>query len=553
MTTEIRPQTPRKEPPTCHFVCSGCRTVLSIPESAFATRGYSINCEICNRPISIRPISADGSMEVLELSGCQYAGKGFPKELPPPFDTFPFEATTELKDAVGSWIADTVKPGEGVPHDRNSEPGKSSFVEELITKWEVWRKNGEVFQFETFALIRKWIQEGKITAGDEIIPTGGTPYPVDTYPGTADLFGNVVSSTEGRQIFAASAVLSRMRRQRVRQVLAGLVVLAILAAAASFPYARKLWRKQKGESFVSGLVAGSVSTDSTDPSALYLNAIEFVRQGTSSSLPHASILFQRLLAKRKTDPDLIARLAETWTEIGALTADKDEFARAEILIQYAEVLRENDKAVRRARARWFWRNGYADRAAVIAGSFDPKDLDGQLLLARIAASHGDFTKATITLSDVLKREPNNISFLFAMVDVFERQSKLNEAASYLIRVESLAPNPEPFTAQLKTLYRRAGDSDSLEGLYRKSIAARSKTAEADQLELIRLLYTQSRLEETVKEALNYFAEYPEGASSVEVRKIYGDAVRGTKIEPEKRKSPSPPARRPRSMRYRRGT
>jgi LSD1 subclass zinc finger protein len=551
VTTEIRPEPRRQEPSTCHFVCSGCRTVLSIPESAFATRGYSINCEICSKPISIRPVSADSSMEVLELSGCQYAGKDFPKELPPPLDSFPFEATTELKDAVGSWIADTVKPGEAGSTDRNTDPGKGSFVEELITKWEVRRKNGEVFQFETFALIRKWIEEKKITSGDEIIPTGGTAHPVDTYPGTADLFGNVVSAAPGRQIFAASAVLSRMRHQRIQQVLVGLIILALLAAAASFPYVRKIWHKHQGESFVSGLVASSAPTDSTNPAALYSSAVELVRQGTSNSLPHASSLFLSLLATRKGDPDLLAWLGETWTEIGALTADKDEFARADTLIEYAEVLRENDTAVQRARARWLWRTGDANRAATMAGNLDPKDLDGQLLLARIAASRGDFTKATITLSEVLKREPNNLPFLLAMVDVFEKQLKLNEAASYLIRVESLAPDPEPYTAKLKGLYRKAGDLDSLEGLYHKSIAAHSKTAESDQIELIRLLYGQSRFNEAAKESLDYFAEHPEGTYSVEVRRIYADSMSGTKAAPEGHAAPQQPARRARSSRYRR--
>lgn len=529
----------------CHFICSGCRTVLSIPENAFANKGYSVNCEMCNRPISIRPVSVDGGMEVLELSGCQYAGKAFPTELPPPGpEDVALQNTQPLKETLGNWIADSVEGEPDLQPKEGGEEEKGSLGENLVTKWEIRRKNGETFEFETFALIRQWIEQGKITAGDEIIPSGGTQYLIEAYPGTSDLFSNTLfPTTQSRKAFSAKPAVTRLRKKRARQVFMILVVVLIAGGIASAPFALRMWKVREGKAFVDGLIVLRPSKRTVKVDPLLREAKDLLRTGTTESLPKASNLLLRVLALRPTDPEILSSLAEAWTEIGALTSESAEFERAHTLISYAQALNKKHPAPRRAEIRWIWRNGNTDKALSALEEQDDLSLDSQLLFAKIAMSTSDYTNATIALSDALRQDPNNLPLLMGLVDVFEKQKKYPEAASYLRRAESLAPNPDPYREKLKKLYRKAGDKDALETLFRKSVASRSTTAELDHFELIKLFSSQDRLEEVIQESLNYFADYPEGQYDPDIRKLYEAALAGKKTaNVKKRRKRRRPAR-----------
>jgi tetratricopeptide (TPR) repeat protein len=486
-------------------------------------------------------------MEVLELGGCQYAGKAFPTELPPQKpEEMVFETSDELQEAVGTWIADSVKGEEEVHRPEGTPEGlKSPIGDNLVTKWEVRRKNGEVFEFETFALIRQWIEQGKITAGDEIAPSGGTKHLVEVYPGTADLFGNVPPPTApARQAFAAKPALQRLRKKRTRQLF--LIVAAVLIAAAigGAPFGLRQWQLREGKTFVEGLIVGVPSKNIPQVPAMLSEAKNLLREGNTESLPKASNLFVKILSLRPSDPEILSSLAETWTEIGALTGDPKELARAAALIRYSKALDKDHVASKRAEGRWLWRTGKTGEALALLKEHESLDLDTQLLLAKIAAAQADYTNATIALSEALKREPNSISLLIGLVDVFERQSKFAEATSYLKRAEALASDPAPYTERLKSLYQKAGDTDSLETLYRKSVASRSPTAESDHFELVKLLGSQKRNEEVIQESLNYFADYPEGRFEQEIRKIYDAALSAVQATQDQGKT------KPRSLRSR---
>jgi tetratricopeptide (TPR) repeat protein len=489
-------------------------------------------------------------MEVLELSGCQYAGKAFPTELPPPDpDSDLFENSDQLQAAVGNWIADSVQNGEGehLPEDRGE--GKDDATDSLVNKWEIRRKNGELLEFETFSIIREWIEQGKIAAGDEISPSGGAPQKVEIYPGTADLFGNVLPA-QNRQLFAAKPALQRLRRRRARQAISAAVVVLIAAGLAAAPFALRAWKIREGRAFVEGLIVSVSPRKALNVAALLSEATNFLREGTTESLPKASTLFMKALSFHPQDPAVLSALAETWIEIGHLTADEKEFDRARTLISYANALARNQAASERAEIRLLWRKGNAEEALARLTAKTNPTIDDQLLLARIAFDRSDFTTATIALSEALERDPNNLSLLLSLVEVFEKQSKFPEAASYLKRVESLAPDPEAYTEKLKGFYQKSGDTDALETIYRKSIAARSKSAGTDRLELVKLLASQNRNEEVIQESLNYFSEFPGGPFSEEIRRMYDNALAATQAVGKDSGRPRSRTTRSRSQRSR---
>jgi tetratricopeptide (TPR) repeat protein len=472
-------------------------------------------------------------MEVLELAGCQYAGKALPAETPGP------ESPEDLREAVGGWIADSVQ-------EENPEPAPRNPVDDgLLTKWEIRRKSGEVIEFENFSLVREWIAQGKISAGDEIVPSSGSRHTVDTYPGTADLFGGALPPpTPSRRTLVGPPRQRGFRNHFTPKTLsiAGTALAVFLVAVAPFSF--RSWRLREGRIFVEGLVVGLPTQNAPDLAPLIDQAKNFLREGTTESLPRASVLFLKILPFRPSDPEVLSCLAETWTEIGTLAGDRKDLERAQALISYAEALDKRHIAPRRAHVRWLWRAGRTGEALDLVKKIDSADLDTQLLRARIAASRSDFTSATIILSEALRTDPNNTALLVGLVDVFEKQGKFDEAATYLKRAEALSPNPGLYNERLKSLYRSAGDTDSLETLYRKSVAAYSLSAEADHFELIKLLNAQKRSSEVIQESLNYFADYPEGKYRGDVQWMYDAAVSASQYQ----EKPKPKPLRPRAPR-----
>ncbi len=510
----------------------------------------------------------------MELSGCHYAAK-FVKPLAQPNLTpspIGFLGTTlhlsseeqtvpptpkELKKEVASWITDTVETDKvslTADSSVNSDTReiKVSFVDDLVTKWEVFRINGERFQFEYFFLLRQWIQEGKITKGDEIQPSGGIRLTVEDYPGTTDLFGGLTKKETLAKTIKARLALARMKKRLIGQILSGIAMVTFAAGIVFGPRILRILRIKSGQALIQELTTSGSFEKKYPPSELIQRAKNLLKSKEKEGyLPAASLLIEAL-SSDPNNPEALSSLADIFIETGALTGDTKEYKKAEKLLHFASALVTDSPYLRKSQARLIWRKGKPEEAITLLESSHEQDADMKALLGKISVAKGDFSKATIYLDEAVKQDPTNISYLLELVNLFEQQSKYAEATSYLKKMEVLASDPAPYRDHLKNLYKKAKDFESLESIYRTDIGLKQKE-EQNRVELIKLLNSQKKFQEVLEEASIYLNKYAQSAQvDEEIKVIYDNALKSiSKLDESSKESSSEPTSKRRRSRRRR--
>ncbi|HLG19087.1 MAG TPA: tetratricopeptide repeat protein [Bdellovibrionota bacterium] len=487
---------------------------------------FESRCKGCHEPVALRPVQTQSDMEVIELIGCDYAGfdlAGSPTEIVE--EELPNDSQS-TPDLLRDWISQSSDSGGKTRLDVDPLGGEETFFDGLIAQWRVRLRNGEEFTFQYFSEVRKWIQEGKVRAGDQIIPADGRTYRIESYPGTADLFGNPFARTEARFGMQASSRSRPVPRRNFKFLkrLAGAV--AVAAAVAGAPSAYHLWQIHQGRALVEQLVenVGPVSSDHL-VSAL-LNAKDLLRQNTPELFPRATHEFLKALAIRPEDPEILAGLAETWIETATLTSDREDLRKAKGIINFAKAIAPESALVARAEARFLWRTGNPKKALELLEqrlSSEAGDPDTHALLAKIALDQNDFVAATLHFDHALQADPTNPAYLESFVELFEKQDKFAKAAEYLKRAEALAMDKSPYTDRLARLYEKVRDFDSAETVRRRAIARR-ENLETNRLALIQLLAKQKRNQDVINESLTFFSQHPNGDHYPEVRGMYEAAL-----------------------------
>ncbi len=494
-----------------NMVCSTCDNAIALPAQYAEEPLYKSHCTLCDQPFSIEMIYASDDMSVIELKGCEY---GRPQPLAAIGTLIESEPASSLMESEATKVGDN-------PFATDDK----SFVDSLLAHWEVRTKAGEVFHFEYFSAIRKWISEGKLKAGDEIIPADGRHYRLETYPGTADLFGNIFLRNEARSGMAERVRVASPKAPKRKIVWTHVfVTLALAALVGVAPDVVQSIRIRTGEKLIHRLVQLETPVAPERYLTEVLNANDRFRKGTPEDLRLAEKSYLRALALKPNDPEVIGGLVETWVELSDSTSPILSTGRA--LLRYAQARFPNNNYILRASARLEHKQGEnsaALRKLDQALRNDPNNPDTHALIAMIAMDEGDFTTATLHLDQSLQLDPTNGTLVNAFVTLFERQSKFSEAAEYLKRMAQLSGDPSRNVERLAELYLKANDSSAAEAVYRDAIR-RGTSAEHFRAELIQFLSKQNRTDDVVQESLAFLRLYPNGEYSSQVRATYVSAL-----------------------------
>jgi len=518
ISTSVPGQGAEKTALVSRFICEDCENPFSLSEAFLAVKPFETNCTLCDRPIALRLVHSQDHMEIVEMSGCEYAGVDFQ-------ETSAENSPQPTKTILADWIEEN-SDGEKTRIEPDGILNQETFLDDLMAQWKVKRRDGKEYHFQYFSALRKWIEEQKITAGDQIIPADGKAYRVETYPGTADLFGNPFARTEARFAMASRPKPKKQRHNLFKTLkqIAGVTMVA--ASLAYAPTAYRWWKIRQGEAFVSELTAHVTPPPSSSVVSILLNAKDLMRKGTPEVLPKATSEFIKVLVLHPKDVEVLSDLSQTLIETAALTSDRQDMKRAEQLIRFARVLQPSSANAQRAQALLLWRSGHVDSANQILENVlktKPEDGEAHMLLARIALDQKDFGKATIHLDSALQADPVNEVYLNSFVRLFEEQSKFAEAAVYLKRAEALAANKSVYTDRLAFLYEKADNLDAAESVRRRAIE-RGENLETNRSALVRLHSIQKRHQNVINESLIYFSKHSDGEHYPEVDRLYHAAL-----------------------------
>lgn len=515
--------------PSTHFECIHCHARLWISEESFAKKRFSGECRTCGHKISIERVYNYDNMEVVELLGCQYTSPLESSSAPLPFSTD--EDTVEGHQEMLDWIANEGGPGQSTKID--SDPGilQKSFLDELVSQWTVKKRNGQVYSFEYFSVIRKWIEEGKLVSGDEIVPSDGRAYRIEEYPGTADLFGNVVKRAEARFAMGPRVEYKRRRRFSFGSFLVrGLTVLVSAALLSASPFAYRWWQMRDGVALLRQETTNIAKIPADRFVSTLVTAKELLKRDEPELLPKSAAEFLKVIAVEPEASEAVAGLAEVWTEIGAHTGSAVEFQKAATLLQYGYAIDSKNPFMDRAKARLLWRQGKPEAAAeFLSTSLSSRtgDSESHGLLADIATDTSDYVTAAYHLSQAIQADSTNAQHYLKFSRLLSKQSKYSEAIAYLKRGVSLLPDSSTFTDDLAELYQKEGDFAGLEKLHREAIG-RDENIESHQLALVKLFSAQKNTTSTINEALEYFRLFPDGANYQNVKSLYQAAIDETK-------------------------
>jgi len=507
------------------FACIDCDAVLTVPETLFFARPFETHCPNCDRPISIQLIHSAEAMEVVELFGCEYAGTlpRLPQAHPP------------------------------IAMEERSVLAKETFVDDLIQQWEVNTRAGQNLRFNVFAEFREAVTSGRIERQDVVISPDGRSFRVEEFPGTADLFGNNVRRMEAAHYLyprsnPSGQALPSLARSFSRALALTLVSIGLAFFTLAVPRGLKWWNLREGTHLVYELTAGVRVAPFTNLDYTLVEARDALRQNRPELLPDAITKFLQVLSAQPQNVSALTGLAEAWVESYASSPDRLAWENAGRLIKYAGFLAPDSADVTRAGARQLWKAGRRDEAIARLESLrDLLETDpaSRMLLARMAVEADDFSKATIHLHEALKTDPGNLSYLLTFADVFERQGKFAEAASYVQKALAVSTNPQELLPRLAALYRSGKELDSAEAIYRQLVNTASPREE-DLHALIDLLASQERLQEVISRANEYLSRFPGGVHAGEVRSFRQLAVARTSDTPPPPKSKHSKKRRSRA-------
>ena len=430
-------------------------------------------------------------------------------------------------------------------------------------KWVVQCKKGGTRTFEYFSELRAAIESGLVRADDIVISTDSGRQKAKNYAGTSDLF-----EPEGMQR-RARLERARKQNQKVKKSLAfkkasqtlfrGLLAIgfaALVAGSAHYgPQAYNLWNQTKGESTIFTLVKQDQIQPASDLMDTLVKANALFRLQDDESLHQAKISFLQVLAAEKDQPDAVAGLAETLTELGRSNPLSPNIEHAKKLIAYGKATGSSSSQLLRAEARLSWRIGKIETAIAQMNALSPKflnDEDAQFLLYQMHLDQKDINKATWHLSKAIDQDSENLKYLFALVSLFEQQGKYAQAASYLGRINEISPTEIQLAEQLGALYERAGDTQAAINVYRDAIRERAAT-ETVYHRLIHLLSSkEDASQEIVSRSLDYLDKFPNGMHHLAIKQAYAASIDNASPPEDSKTVELSQTRRRRSLRRGRG-
>lgn len=99
---------------------------------------------------------------------------------------------------------------------------------------------------------------------------------------------------------------------------------------------------------------------------------------------------------------------------------------------------------------------------------------------------GDFETAAVWLQDAIAQEPDNITYLLFLANIFVQQEKIEEAVNLYEEILKLDPENEPVNTRLGLLYSHLGEYDTAEQIFR-DLLTRNPKSYFTTLSLARLL------------------------------------------------------------------
>ncbi|MFH1018016.1 MAG: tetratricopeptide repeat protein [Pseudomonadota bacterium] len=502
-----------------YFRCLGCGFEFSLPDTAYEDEPYTSNCLECDRAISIQTVQSQSSMDVIELFGCEYGRRGL-------------DVTGSLESAqpasseqILSWIKD--QAGEAQAEIRPDPfSSQATFIDGLVSKWLVTKKKGKTYEFEYFAALRNAIEDGRVSPDDKITAPDGVKYKVSEYPGTADLFGNRESNRTGGVAGPASRRTGTRWEKVVnnvyRIVLVGLVFASLASTVYWGPKYYAKWRQFQGEQLVKRLTSNTSVAPGETFETVWRDAKRLLKTGDPELISDASRQLEKALLLRPRAIDVVSALAESLTELGALTADRLDLANAKKLVDYAKNLDPQAGATVRAEAHLLWKTGRA-REGIARMESEPEDFlrdpANVYLLARMEMDAQNYNRAALHLNQALRASPSSVMYLTSFSELNERQGKFDQAALYLEKAQAVSRDPSAFTERLADLFMKAKEVDSAAQVYRRAIR-RGETTEKNYLGLVRVLASAGRNQETITASLQYLTTFPAGAHSQEIQEVY---------------------------------
>lgn len=501
-----------------YFSCFDCKTVFPVPERVLGGEGYFFNCNFCARPISLRNIHKTQDMEILEVFGCTYGGK----ESDPDANHIKLKTSSLEKGnlEVDSWISDSVSKAN-VELATYQDDIESSVVEGSASKWEIKKKGGKTLRFDFFSEVRKAVLEGKIVAGDSIIPFEGAKHKIEDYPGTADLFGNQFSKDQiGFREIPSWEPISKSNRRNYEGVIYALLVIFIgVGTYLLYPRVIHYWKTKQGEKIVTTL--------SETPTMVQVGSLEELKKNLKLVLMSPEILALSPLSekigvavgKNPLNTDLISLYAQSLTEIGALNGSRQLLADAEKLSFYLKFLEPDSANTTLAHARYLWRSGQLQEAADLLSRLITYDEDAAFVLGKIYLDLGDLQKSFIYFSDAAQKNPQNPLHLTYLSEISQKQRKFPEAAAFTKKAIELDPKNEAYQTKLLAIYSEAQDLQSLEDYYRERIG-KNIDVENNLFKLTTLLFDQKKLPETLREATRFLSLFPQSSQKEGITAIH---------------------------------
>jgi tetratricopeptide (TPR) repeat protein len=326
-----------------------------------------------------------------------------------------------------------------------------------------------------------------------------------------------------------------------------LVSIGVAFLALAVPKGRAWWNLREGTQLVRQLTADVRTSPFLNVENTLVEARDALRQNRPDLLPDAIEKFHLVLATQPRNVPALTGLAEAWVESYATAPNRTAWENAGRLLRYARTLAPDSADVARAEIRQLWKAGRQDEAiARLEGRRDLVETDSssRILLARMAVEAGDFSKATIHLHEAVRADPGNLTYLLTFADVFERQGKYAEAASYVQKALSVSTSPRDLLPRLANLYRLGNEPDSAEAIYRQLVNTASPREE-DLFAFVDLLSSQERLPETIARATDYLDRFPDGPHTDEVRSFRRLALAKSEPAPAPVKAKPPKKRRSR--------
>ncbi len=524
------------------FKCNLCSATFELRQEV-VQGGTEMYC--CDRCGNLCQVQQSQSLNVaypgaVQLHGCELVGAVQAQPLLGVVDTEEFECPVEATQVdreeatqvdLGPQSAPAPKESMLAWIQEEAESKEEAALEGVVSQWRVTRESGQTYSFHFLVALRKWIMDGRITAGDHLLTSGGAEYVVEAYPGTADLFQNLTTAQKRR-----TQVLNRKRRRqflaqkfrqfkyrRVEILLVTMLLISAMFFAGQFGWQHyaKLQSITRAETYLHGLKRLNLEPATvTDPKMISA----WVWSDQEGAIQDAIGALTAQISRYPQNLEATCLLAESFSRRAAFTGNLSELTLARNLLDYLGKHAAEASCLLRAEAVYHWSQGHDESARAylrryLAQSQDPY---GFYIHALLELDNQNSQAAKNRLAQAIELLPNNTNFLLAHAKIFEQESKWDQAIALVNKALEIEPGNVTMIKRLARYYESSGDLFATAKTYKGGVQISEDPAEFQFL-LVAFYRNHNDYEETIRAANHYLERYPDGQHATLVQQFHFQA------------------------------